>query len=556
MLVELRVKDLGVIDDVVVELGSGATALTGETGAGKTLLVDALVLLLGGRADQRLVRPGADQTLVEGRFVSGDDEVILARAVPAQGRSRAWVDGRMVPVSTLATVGSGLVEVHGQHAHQALLDPGAQRRALDTFGGADLSGLAAARSLLHELEVELSSLGGDMRTRAREVDLLCYQLNDIDGAGIDGSDEDERLADEEELLAGASARRAAVIGATAVLEGDAPSTSLPGIVDMLGSASAMLEEHHGTAAFRDRILGLQAEVVDVLGELRDVADRWEDDPQRLDQVRQRRHVLHQLRDKYGATLTDVLAYAEQSRRRLHELQSLDERAAALEVARDDAVEALTEARRLVGEARRAAAPQLAAAVEHRLRRLAMAQAKVAVSVGDEDPGDDVVFMLGANPGEPLVPLATAASGGELARAMLALRLVLSGAPPTMVFDEVDAGIGGEAALAVGQALAEIGRTRQVLVVTHLAQVAAFADRHLLVRKMSSGTRTVATVGPVDGADRIVELARMLSGHPGSEVARRHATELLAAAQSVRADGVGSGPAAATVPPVRSERGLP
>ncbi len=337
MLVELRVKDLGGIDDVVVELGSGATALTGETGAGKTLLVDALVLLLGGRADQRLVRPGADQTLVEGRFVSGDDEVILARAVPAQGRSRAWVDGRMVPVSTLATVGSGLVEVHGQHAHQALLDPGAQRRALDTFGGADLSGLAAARSLLHELEVELSSLGGDMRTRAREVDLLCYQLNDIDGAGIDGSDEDERLADEEELLAGASARRAAVIGATAVLEGDAPSTSLPGIVDMLGSASAMLEEHHGTAAFRDRILGLQAEVVDVLGELRDVADRWEDDPQRLDQVRQRRHVLHQLRDKYGATLTDVLAYAEQSRRRLHELQSLDERAAALEVARDDAV---------------------------------------------------------------------------------------------------------------------------------------------------------------------------------------------------------------------------
>ncbi len=526
MLVELRVRDLGVIESVGIDLGAGMTALTGETGTGKTLLVEALELLVGGRADPALVRPGATEALVEGRFLLDDEEVILARSVPAQGRSRAWVDGRMAPVAVLAEAGSRLVDLHGQHAHQSLLDPAAQRRALDEYGGVDTAPLAAARAEWRMRRAELDQLGGDERARARESDLLRYQIGEIDAAKLASASEDDDLDAEEERLAEASAHRDAATRALDALDAGERS---PGVVDLLGTASASLAGRIPLAPLAERVAALQADAADVASELRRVAETWEDDPVRLEEVRARRQLLRDLSRKYGDGPAGVLEYAAEARRRLDELDSVDARAAALadDIRRAEADVRAEEA--TVGAARRAAAPRLAKAVEARMRTLAMPKARLEVAVGDDDPGDEVTFLVGVNPGEPVLPLAKVASGGELARAMLALRLVLSAAPPTMVFDEVDAGVGGEAAVAVGRALAELAQTQQVLVVTHLAQVAAFASRQYGVQKEVAGRRTVARAAVLDGDDRVVELARMLSGRPGSETARRHAEELLEAA---------------------------
>ncbi len=520
MLVELQVRDLGVIEHVAFDLGPGMTALTGETGAGKTLVVEALELLLGGRADPVLVRPGAAEALVEGRFHDGDEELILARSVPAGGRSRAWVDGRMAPVGALAETGGRLVDLHGQHAQQSLLDPAAQRRALDAFAGIDLGPLRALQGERRRLLDALDAVGGDERTRAREVDLLRYQLEEIDAAAIEHPDEEELLGAEEERLADAAQHRQAAAEALAALDAD------DGAVDRIGAALAALGDRGALGPVAARLAAVQAEAADAASELRGVVEGWEDDPERLAEVRARRQMLRDLSRKYGEGVPGVLSYAEQARARLAELLGVEQRAAELaaELAGVDAAIADAEAR--VGAARRAAAPALADAVQQRLRTLAMPRARLEVTVGEQDPGDDVAFLLGANPGEPVLPLAKVASGGELARAMLALRLVLSDAPPTMVFDEVDAGIGGEAALSVGRALAELARDHQVVVVTHLAQVAAFATRQLAVRKDVEGGRTLATVTPLGGDDRVVELARMLSGQPGSSTARRHAEELL------------------------------
>ncbi|MHB8680955.1 MAG: DNA repair protein RecN [Acidimicrobiales bacterium] len=528
MLVELRVRDLGVIAEAAIDLGPGMTALTGETGAGKTLVVEALELLLGGRADPVLVRPGAEEALVEGRFVGDDEEVILARAVPAKGRSRAWVDGRMAPVSALSDAGARLADLHGQHAQQSLLDPAAQRRALDAFAGVDLGPLAALAATRRRLLEELEALGGDERARAREVDLLRYQLEEIDAAGLQGPGEDDDLAAEEERLADATAHREAAALALAALDAEG-GRGARGAVDALGEAEAALSGRAPLQAVVGRLAALQAEAADVASELRAVVEQWEDDPERLGEVRARRQLLRDLSRKYGEGADGVLAYAQEARQRLAALESVEARAAAIAAELAVTDRAVTEASAVVGKARRTAAPRLAAQVEARLRELAMAKARLEVAVSEEDPGDDVAFGLGANPGEPVLPLAKVASGGELARAMLALRLVLSDAPPTMVFDEVDAGIGGEAATAVGRSLAELARDRQVLVVTHLAQVAAFATRQLVVTKQVRAGRTVAQVQALDDEGRVVELARMLSGQPDSATARRHAGELLDAA---------------------------
>jgi DNA repair protein RecN (Recombination protein N) len=484
MLVELRVQDLGVIEAVTLDLHPGMTALTGETGAGKTLLVEALELLVGGRADPLLVRPGADQALVEGRFMVDDEEVILARAVPVKGRSRAWIDGRMAPVSALAEVGARLVDLHGQHAHQSLLDPAMQRRSLDTFAAIDLTPLTDARGALRALHHQLDALGGDERARAREIDLLRHQLSEIDGAGLGDPHEDAVLAEAEERLAEALAPLAA------------------------------------------RLAAIQADTADVASELRHVVDTWEADPERLAEVRTRRNLLHELSRKYGEGVAGVVSYGEEIRLRVAELASVEERAAALAIEIQQAEHHLAAVEAEVGGARRRGAPALARAVEDHLRTLAMARARLEVTVGDQDPGDEVAFLLGANPGEAVLPLAKVASGGELARAMLALRLVLTDAPPTIVFDEVDAGIGGEAALAVGRALARVATGHQVLVVTHLAQVAAYAGHQIAVSKEVTGDRTQAVTVGLDTESRVVELARMLSGQPDSATARRHAQELL------------------------------
>ena len=407
-----------------------------------------------------------------------------------------------------------------------MLGVAAQRAALDRFGGIDLTALRAARARVAEVDAELATLGGDDRTRAREIDLLRYQVDEMVGAGIDDPDEDRALEIEEDRLADAVAHREAAARAIEALSGDG------GGIDALGSARAALA---GRAPFADveaRLHGLEAEASDIGVELRRAVEDIADDPERLAQLRARRQLLRELIRKYGETLREVIAYRDEARERLELLASHDARAAALDAERRAAIAAVEAEARRVGTARRGAAPRLATAVQSHLVELALPRARLEIDV-DGDSGEAVTYRFAANPGEDVAPLAKVASGGELARTMLALRLVVTEAPPTLVFDEVDAGIGGQAALTVGRSLASLGATHQVLVVTHLAQVAAYADAQVAIDKRESKSRTVVSATSVDGDARAVELSRMLSGMPSSATARDHAEELLATAARER-----------------------
>jgi DNA repair protein RecN (Recombination protein N) len=534
MLWELRVQNLGVIDDVTVTLGPGMTALTGETGAGKTLLVEALALLLGGRADPTLVRSGATEAVVEGRFAEvADEQVILARAVAKAGRSRAWVDGRMASVSGLAEMGAQLVELHGQHLHQSLVQGAAQRAALDGFADIDLTPMHAARNRLRVLEAESAGLGGDARQRAREADLLAYQITEIEAAALEDAAEDERLEAEEDRLAAASAHREAAAIALGALTGTGTETEASSAQDRVAEAAGALSDRAPLAPLEERSRALMAELADLGTELRQVVETWDDDPERLEAVRTRRQLLHELGRKYGTTPGEVIAFAQQARTALADLQSADARAVALDGEIEQARTVVAETEAVVARRRHQAAPVLADQIESTLRTLAMPSARFEVSVAGEGPADQVTFLLGANPGEPPLPMAKVASGGELARTMLAVRLALTGSPGVIVFDEVDAGIGGMAATAVGAALATLAERTQVLVVTHLAQVAAHADRQVSVRKDEVDGRTVALTAELGPEERVIELSRMLSGSPDSDTARRHARELLEGSRAGR-----------------------
>ena len=568
MLSELRVSQLGVIEELSLVLGPGMTALTGETGAGKTLVVDAVELLVGGRADGILVRAGATEATVEGRFVvppgrggtprAGEEgeegegrELVITRVVPADGRSRAYVDRRMVSLGALAETGEGLVDLHGQHAHQSLFSPSAQRAALDAFAGADRRPRDAALARLRRVEEAMAEAGGNAGAREREMELLTYQLAELDGAGLTDAYEESALEGEEDSLAMAASHRAAGLAAYHSLVGDDQ------VLDRLGLVVAGLAGHGPLTALYERLRTLSADLVDAGSELRSVAEALEEDPERLAEVVARRALLRQLRQKYGgrgAGLDAVLAFQHEARDRLGQLRGQEGLAAKLAQEHRDAVDELRRAAEKLGAARRGAATAFGYTVEGELRRLAMPRARFEARVGTGDggevetpgehdvgeiSGEVVTFLLAANPGEPLLPLSKVASGGELARAMLALRLVLVGrgtgrhegdveGPGTLVFDEVDAGVGGEAALAVGKALAELGRRYQVIIVTHLAQVAAFAGAQVRVSKVERDGRSVAVATPVTGPERVIELSRMMSGQPDSRAARLHAEELLRA----------------------------
>jgi DNA repair protein RecN (Recombination protein N) len=418
-----------------------------------------------------------------------------------------------------------------------------QRTALDRFAGSDaldaLATLRAAREEGRALRMELDALGGDDRARAREADLLRFQVEEIDLAAITDPAEDDALRAEEAMLADATTIREVLAAAYHAVEDDG--------VDALGAAAASLAESDALADLQTRVKGLQAELDELGRDLRVAADGVVDDPARLEAVRERRRLLQQLRRKYGETLADVLAYRAEVGERLAQLEHHDEYAARLqaEIVATDA--RATTAAETLHRARVAAAGPMAVAVTAHLRELAMPRAEVTIAVepGDltDDGADAVTFLLAANAGESARPLARAASGGELARAMLALRLVCSDAPPTLVFDEVDAGIGGEAGTAVGRLLGVLGRTHQVLCVTHLAQVAAFADHQVAVEKVEQraqgGRRTVARATGVEGDARVRELSRMLAGVEESDHARRHAAELLASAHATATTTAGT-----------------
>ncbi len=530
MLVELAVENLGVIESARLAFGPGMTVLTGETGAGKTMVVEAINLLLGERPDPSRVRPGASAAVVEGLFAVGDDEWVLRRVVPAEGRSRAYVSGELSTASALAELGATLLEVHGQHAQQALTQPRTQRDALDRFAGVDRSPLVEARGRVAAIRRSIDALGGDDRTRAREIDLLRFQIDEIDAVAPEVG-EDERLRDEEDLLAGAVAHRGAAELAVSLLSDDG------GAGDQVARAAARLE---GRAPFHEvtvRLVDLVAELSDCASELRSLGESIEPDEERLAAIGERRQRLTTLRRKYGDTIDDVLAHRAEIGERLAELAAHDETRERLTVELAAAESRVLEFGAELGRRRRAAAPALAEAVMAHLGDLALPGAVMEVAVDDSDElpgaGEAVEFRFATYAGGVPASVSKVASGGELSRVMLALRLVLSEGPPTMVFDEVDAGIGGAAAVAVGRALAELGGGRQVLVVTHLAQVAAAADDQVRVEKTTSASAVTTSLSQLDDDERVVELSRMLSGSPESGSANEHARELLDAARGGR-----------------------
>lgn len=577
VLEEMRIRSLGVIDDAVVELSPGFTAVTGETGAGKTMVVTSLGLLLGGRADPTLVRIGAKAAVVEGRITLAagsaaalraeeagaeleDGALLVSRTVSAEGRSRAHLGGRSVPVGMLAELADDLVAVHGQTDQQGLLRPARQRQALDRYAGDAVAGphtkyLAAYRRL-RAVVAELDELTTRARERAQEADLLRFGLGEI--AAVEPlPGEDAELAAEAERLGNAEALASAAALAHGALAGNPEDPEGVDATTLVGGAGRALEavrsHDPALAGLAERMGEISILLSDVAGELAGYADNLEADPLRLGAVEERRAALTGLTRKYGQDIATVLAWSQESAARLTELEGDDDRIGELTVERDALRAELSGLAQALTDARTEAAARFAEAVTTELASLAMPHARVSFDIRqteapDETSGvevggravtygthgvDEVELLLAPHPGAQPRPIAKGASGGELSRVMLAVEVVFAGSDPvpTYLFDEVDAGVGGKAAVEVGRRLAKLAKSAQVVVVTHLPQVAAFADRQLLVEKTNDGSVTRSGVTVLEGEDRVRELSRMLAGQEDSETARAHAEELLATARA-------------------------
>ncbi|GAB3008089.1 DNA repair protein RecN [Saccharothrix stipae] len=578
MLAEMRIQGLGVIDEATLELDAGFTVVTGETGAGKTMVVTGLHLLGGGRAEASRVRNGADKAVVEGRFAApagspaakvaeevggqpdDDGSVIAIRTVGADGRSRAHLGGRSVPVGVLAELAEQLLAVHGQNDQLRLLRPAEQRSVLDRFAGDEVAEpLRSYRKVRDEwlrVATELSERTARSHELAREAEMLRHGLTEINSVDPKPGEDEElvaearRLADADQLREAASGAQYAVAGSP---DGD---PDVPGALGLIGEARRRLtaSDDPKLRDLEPRLVEAETLLADVGAEIASYLEHLDADPARLEQVLARQAELKSLTRKYAADVDGVIAWAQDASARLSGLDTSDEALAALAARRDElAVELAGHARQVTAE-RVAAAEELGKAVSDELTGLAMPHATVEVAVrprvaeqGDAQAlnvggqllhagasgVDDVELRLIAHPGAPALPVHKGASGGELSRVMLALEVVLSHSDPvpTLVFDEVDAGVGGRAAVEVGRRLARLARSHQVIVVTHLPQVAAFADRHLVVDKTADGVLTRSGVRRLDESQRVVELARMLAGMDSTDTGRAHAEELLAAAKA-------------------------
>ncbi|MDX3194689.1 DNA repair protein RecN [Streptomyces sp. MN03-5084-2B] len=576
----MRIQGLGVIEDALLELHAGFTVVTGETGAGKTMVVTGLHLLSGGRAEVSKVRTGMLKAFVEGRFtysgvegaerivtdsgadVDEDGSVIALRAVAVDGRSRAHLGGRSVPVGVLAELSEQLIAVHGQNDQLRLLRPAEQRAVIDRFAGdAVAKPLRAYQEIRSEwlaVIAELTERSTRSREMAQQADLLKHGLTEIDAVAPEPGEDDEltaqikRLAAVDELRAAATEAHVAVSGSP---DGDADA---PGALGLVGEALRRLSTAED-AVLRELAPRLEEASVllsDVGAELGNYVETLDADPALLEKVLARQADLKRLTRKYAADVDGVLAWADDARRRLETMDTSEEALAELALRRDQLAIQLAAHAVEVSGAREIAAAELAAEITRELSGLAMGQAAIEVTVeqrpaehGDThaltidgravhagaDGVDDVELLLRAHDGAPPLPVHKAASGGELSRVMLAIEVVLAHADTvqTLVFDEVDAGVGGRAAVEIGRRLARLARTHQVLVVTHLPQVAAFADQHLVVDKGHSGGVTRSGVKNLSQTERVSELARMLAGMD-NETGRAHAEELLATAEKDKA----------------------
>lgn len=581
MLDDIRIQGLGVIDDAQIELDPGFTVVTGETGAGKTMVVTGLSLLLGARADAGLVRTEASRAVVEGRLqvdpsgpvarrateagaeLDEDGTLVLVRSVSGAGRSRAHAGGATIPVGLLAELGAELVALHGQSDQLQMLRPARQRDILDRYAGSAVAELLTAYKERYDrlaaIERQLGELTGRAREREQEADLLRFGLGEIEEVAPEAG-EDTHLRAEEARLGHADALRSAATDAHLALAGDDDATA--GTSDALSLLGAARKGLDATRAHDDDLAGLAdrvgeaaALVADTAADLASYASGVDTDPARLQAVGERRLALSSLTRKYGDTVDEVLAWSRQAADRLAELDGADDRIESLTREREGQRGALAGLAADLSGQRASAAERLGAEVTAELGALAMPHATLGARVDQVEAGpdrdalkvgertlafgpygvDEVELVLWPHAGAPARPLQRGASGGELSRIMLALEVVVAGADtvPTFVFDEVDAGVGGRAAVEVGRRLARLARTAQVVVVTHLPQVAAFADRHYGVRKSDDGTVTRSGLVRLDGEDRVDELASMLAGLDDSASARAHAEELLAAAAEDR-----------------------
>ncbi|MGH3520091.1 MAG: DNA repair protein RecN [Haloechinothrix sp.] len=584
MLAEMRIQGLGVIDDALLELHPGFTVVTGETGAGKTMVVTGLHLLSGGRSDASRVRSGAAKAVVEGRFevatvpdaakviedsgaeADEDGSVIAVRTVGKDGRSRAHLGGRSVPVGVLSALSEQLIAVHGQNDQLRLTRPAEQRAVIDRFAGdavaEPLAEYRRVRAQWQAVVAELAERTSRSRELAQQADLLRHGLDEIAavspaaGEDVELAGQIKRLAEADELRSIASGAQAAVAGAD---DGDPDQ---PGALGLVGDAQRRLAgaDDPVLADLEPRLAQAALLLTDVGAELSRYLDSLDADPQRLEEVLARQAELKKLTRKYAADVDGVLAWAADARSRLAGMDTSEEALAELAGQRDELADELAGHAARISKARTAAAEELAVAITAELEGLAMAQAKVDVVVsqrtadGDSDTAallvdgtllhagvngvDDVELLLQSHAGAPALPVHKGASGGELSRVMLAIEVVVADADtvPTLVFDEVDAGVGGRAAVEIGRRLARLAGSHQVLVVTHLPQVAAYADQHLVVDKGTEEGITRSGVTTLNSEERVVELARMLAGMDGTETGRAHAEELLAVADKDKSSG--------------------
>jgi len=591
MLNELRIRDLAIIDRLDLNLGTGFNVLTGETGAGKSIIIDAVNLLLGDRASQEVVRAGAERTEVEGRFrlspavtakvapllaengLEGDhaDEVTLAREVRANGRSVARINGRSVTTALLGEIGNLLVDVHGQGEHLSLLHEREHVNLLDRYAGLAEKASAVAE-LVHRVRAarkELESLRQNERERARRIDLLSYQVEEIANAKLKADEEEELDAERRRL---ANSEQLSELSAEASLYLAGTEDGQPGAIDSLGSAEQALSRlariDPAAAPLLEQLGEATALLDDIARELTHYRDTIEFNPRRLEQVEERLHLIHSLQRKYGDTIDEVINYAEKAAEELEAISHAEERIGELEAEEARLLADLGRQGAELSLARRAAGERMAQAIEAELADLQMERARFAVSIRwTPDPSgavvdpdaatriranpdryafdthglDTVAFLVSANPGEPLRPLARVASGGETSRLMLALKTVLGRADetPTLIFDEIDQGIGGRIGGTVGRKLWEltvyngantskknVGDLRhQVLCITHLPQLAAYGDLHYHVAKQVIDDRTITEVHPLTHDSRITELARMMGAD--TESGRVSVTEMMA-----------------------------
>ena len=563
MLTTLRIKNLALVTDLTLELQPGCNVITGETGAGKSIILGALNLVLGERADRSLIRSGEERCSVEAVFDLGrpgsgrssglkrelqrlleenglepceDHQLVLKRDFSAAGANRQFVNGSPTALATLAAIGEWLVDMHGPHDHQSLLHPARQLAILDAFAGLDPERDAFAELVRRRsaLELEKAALIVDEKTYAQQLDLLRFQVLEISGAELREAEDVEVEA--EFHRAGNSAKLLQLSQAALELLSESDASLLA----QSGAVGRVLADLQRVDAGAGGLAALHAQAVETLRELQSAlshyADKVEVDPERLAALEERLNLLHTLKRKYGGSIAQVIAFGNEAEAKLLALESRDAELARLNAVLEKLDADILSAGRKLSAARRKVIPRLAKAVGEQLQDLGFQQSRFDVAIQSESlPAsalkqsglDEIEFQFAPNPGEPAKPLRAIASSGEMARVMLALKTVLAAQDevPVLVFDEVDANVGGETANAVGEKMRQIAAQRQVFCITHLPQVASAADAHYLVTKQVRNGRTISEIALLDAQSRITELARMLGGQ--SDAARRHAEALLA-----------------------------